>query len=137
MGLRAGGRGQPGAAFPPHFCGEEGAVPRREARCQQLPLFHQARPDVLQRWSSLDSNCNVSPGHPAFLPLSLCRAEHPPASHSMTHSSVPHHRPHLQVLLPPACLNRPPANQQPPVRNPLSPGILTLSCSLASTGRNC
>ncbi|OWK59545.1 Leukotriene C4 synthase [Lonchura striata] len=74
---------------------EEGAVPRQEARCQQLPLSHQTRPDILQRWSSLDSHCSVSPGHPAFLPLSLCGAEHLPASHSMTHSPVLHHCPHL------------------------------------------
>lgn len=118
-----------------HFCREEGAVPRWESRCQQLPLSHQTHPHILQRWSSLDSHCSVSPGHPAFLPLSPCGAERSPAPHSMTHS-VLHHCPHLRVLLLSACLNRLSATQQPSIRNPPKPKFLTPPSSLSSTGRN-
>lgn len=114
------GQGTARGCLSTHFCRDEGAVPRWEAQCQQLPLSHQTRPDILQRWSSLDSHCSVSPGYPAFLPRSLCGAEHPPASHSMTHSSVLHHCPHLQFLLPSACLSR-----QPSMRNSPSPELLS------------
>ncbi|KAM7042649.1 leukotriene C4 synthase-like isoform 1-T5 [Acridotheres tristis] len=83
------------------------------------------------------SSESVSPGHPAFLPLSLRGAERPPASHSMTHSPVLHHCTYLQVLLLPACLNRLAATQQPSMRNPPKPKLLTPPSSLSSTGRNC
>ncbi|XP_026714254.1 uncharacterized protein LOC113485336 isoform X1 [Athene cunicularia] len=58
-------------------------------------VFRKAHPNILQCWSSLDSHCSFSPGHPAFLPLSLLRAECPPASHSVTCSSVPRWCPRL------------------------------------------
>ncbi|XP_069628489.1 leukotriene C4 synthase isoform X1 [Haliaeetus albicilla] len=48
------------------------------------------------------SSKSISPGHLAFLPLSLRGAERPSASHSVTCSSVPHRCPCLRVLLPPA-----------------------------------
>ncbi|XP_030903271.1 leukotriene C4 synthase isoform X1 [Melopsittacus undulatus] len=60
------------------------------------------------------SSESISPGHPAFLPLSLHGAEHPPPSQSVTHCSVPHQCPRLQVLLPPVHSYRLPATNTVP-----------------------
>jgi len=67
--------------LPLRALGGRGASPEQHSDARFLPL--QAPPHLLQHRCSLGAHRSSNPGPPAFLPLSLCGAECPPADCSM------------------------------------------------------